>query len=192
VEGRLTDQAAGTAVSDLPYERMIREHARWCETAGAAGAPSRFDRADLRTLGSLKGLNLTALSAREAVFYGLDLEGAQLQGAHLEGADLRNCNLRRADLRGARLAGAKLSGSDLREVQLGPLLIAADRLLPADLTGAQLKGTDLARADLRQVRMAGADLSRANFTNAHIKGADLKDTIRHGVRGLDWSPLTSS
>ena len=62
-----------------------------------------FDNADLRALKSIRGFNLTALSAKGAVFYGLDMEGVQLQGAQLEDADLRACNLRRADLRGARL-----------------------------------------------------------------------------------------
>jgi uncharacterized protein YjbI with pentapeptide repeats len=40
--------------------------------------------------------------------------------------------------------------------------------------------------------LTGADLSRANFTNAHLKGADLRDTVRVAVRGLDWSPLAAS
>lgn len=183
--GSLSDAPSGKAVNDLPYEDMLREHARWCETGGAEGKPSAFDRADLRDLKSIRGYDLTALSAKAAVFYGLDMEGVQLQGAHLENADLRNCNLRRADLRGARLAGAKLSGADLRDAHLGPLLIAADRLLPCDMTRAQLKAADLARADLRQALLAGADLSRANFTGAQLKGADLTGATRAGVRGLN-------
>ena len=51
------------------------------------------DGVDLRALRSIRGYNLTALSARGAVFYGLDMEGVQLQGAHLEDADLRSVNL---------------------------------------------------------------------------------------------------
>ncbi|MGO4612388.1 pentapeptide repeat-containing protein, partial [Variovorax sp. 2RAF20] len=70
---------------------MISDHARWCETGGAEGKPSVFDRADLRNLKSIRGFNLTALSAKSAVFYGLDMEGVQMQGAQLEGADLRAC-----------------------------------------------------------------------------------------------------
>ncbi len=183
--GALTDAPSGKSISDLPYEDMLRDHARWCETGGAEGKPSVFDRADLRNLKSIRGYNLTALSARSAVFYALDMEGVQLQGAHLEGADLRGCNLRRADLRGARLTGAKLSGADLRDAHLGPLLIAADRLLACDLTGAQLKGTDFARADLRQALLVGADLTRANFSGAQTRGADLANAKRTGARGLD-------
>ncbi|HMP62580.1 MAG TPA: pentapeptide repeat-containing protein, partial [Phenylobacterium sp.] len=138
MEGVLTDAPAGTAVADLPYKTMIREHARWCETGGAEGRPSVFDQADLRALETIRGFNLTALSAKGAVFYGLDMEGVQLQGAQLDGADLRACNLRRADLRGARLINAKLSGADLRDAQMGPLLIGSNRLMPCNMTGAAL------------------------------------------------------
>ena len=174
-----------TAVADLPYEQMIRDHARWCETGGGEGKPSSFDGADLRGLSSVRGYNLTALSAKGAVFYGLDMEGVQLQGAHLEGADLRNCVLRRADLRGARMVGAKLSGADLREAQMGPLLLGADRVLPCDLTGGQLKGSDLTGADLRHAVFIDADVSRANFTQAMLKQANFTGVVRHGARGLD-------
>ncbi|MDB5455514.1 MAG: pentapeptide repeat protein [Caulobacter sp.] len=185
MEGALTDKPFGQAVATLPYEEMIKDHARWCETGGVEGAPSSFDNADLRGLRSVGGFNLTALSAKGAVFYGLDMEGVQMQGAQLEGADLRACNLRHADLRGARLMGAKLSGSDLRDAQLGPLVIGRDRLLPSDLTGALLTNTDLARADLRQARLIGADLSRANFTSALLKDVDISGAIRVGARGLE-------
>ena len=73
---------------------MLAEHAKWCESGGAEGQPSVFDGVDLRALRSIRGYNLTALSARGAVFYGLDMEGVQLQGAHLEDADLRSANER--------------------------------------------------------------------------------------------------
>jgi uncharacterized protein YjbI with pentapeptide repeats len=80
--------------------------------------------------------------------------------------------------------GAKLAGADLRDAQMGPLMIAADRLLSCNLAGASLKVADLARADLRGAILTGADISRANFTNAVTKGAELTDAIRDGVRGL--------
>ena len=167
MEGALTDdRSAAAPVSRLPAADMLRDHALWCETGGAEGSPSCFDGVDLRALKSIRGLNLTALSAKAAVFYGLDMEGVQLQGAHLEGADLRSTNLRGADLRGARLARARLNGADLRDAQLGPLMIAPDRLLPADLTGACLRGADLSRSDLRRACLDDADLVRARLDGA--------------------------
>jgi uncharacterized protein YjbI with pentapeptide repeats len=184
MDGALTDRVSGTDVSDLPYEQMIKDHALWCETGGGEGAPSVFDNADLRNLKSIKAFNLTALSAKGAVFYGLDMEGVQLQGAHLEGADLRACNLRRADLRGARLMGAKLSGSNLREAQLGPLLIGANRMLPCDMTRVIAKGADFSNANLHQALMLFADISRSDFTGAVMRQADLTAAHRPGVRGL--------
>jgi uncharacterized protein YjbI with pentapeptide repeats len=183
--GVLTDAPAGKSLNEFPFDEMLRAHALWCETQGRQGKPSTFDGADLRGLKSIHGLNLTALSAKGAVFYGLDMSGVQMQGAHLEGCDLRTCNLRNADLRGARLAGARLNGSDLRDAQLGPLLISPERSLACNLTGAVLKTADLSRADLRQALLVGADLSRANFTGALLKGIDVTDAIRIGVRGLD-------
>lgn len=185
MEGALTDtRCAGAPVSEMPAAEMLREHARWCESGGAEGQPSVFDGVDLRPLKSIVGLNLTALSAKGAVFYGLDMESVQLQGAHLENADLRSANLRRADLRGARLRGAKLTGADLREAQLGPLMITAERLLPADLTGANLRGADMTGADLRRAVLAGADLGRATFHGAQTRQIDLTDAVLTGVRGL--------
>ena len=185
MRGALTDQPSGKAVADLPYQTMIREHARWCESGGGEGSPSVFDNDDLRALESIRGFNLTALSAKGATFCGLDMEGVQLQGAQLDGADLRNCNLRRADLRGARLIGAKLSGADLRDAQMGPLLLGADRTLPSNLTGATLKNADLARADCRHAIFVDADLSRANFTSAMVRNANLTNAQKWGARGLE-------
>jgi uncharacterized protein YjbI with pentapeptide repeats len=184
MDGCLTDQPSGKDVNEMPYAEMVRAHAEWCETGGKAGAPSVFDGADLRSLKSIRGFNLTALSAKGAVFYGLDMENTQLQGAHLEGADLRACNLRRADLRGARLAGAKLSGCDLRDALMGPLLLGPERVLPCDMTRVVAKGTDFSHADLRQAILVFADLSRSNFTGAGLRQADLTGAHRPNTRGL--------
>jgi uncharacterized protein YjbI with pentapeptide repeats len=186
LEGALTDsRSSGAPVSKLPAADMLHEHAVWCETGGIEGQPSVFDDVDLRALGSITGLNLTALSAKRAVFYGLNMEGVQLQGAHLEGADLRSTNLRRADLRGARLAGARLNGADLREAQLGPLMLGRERLLPADLTGAVLRGADLSGADIKRAVLVRADLTRAILHGVQTRHADFADAILTGVRGLE-------
>ena len=81
--------------------------------------------------------------------------------------------------------GAKLSGADLREAQMGPLLLGADRVLPCDLTGAQLKAAELAGADLRQAILADADISRADFSGAFLRQANFTGVTRHGARGLE-------
>ena len=185
LEGALTDRSSsGEPVAQLPAAEMLHEHATWCESGGTEGQPSVFDDVDLRALGSITGLNLTALSAKRAVFYGLNMEGVQLQGAHLEGADLRSVNLRGADLRGARLVGARLNGADLREAQLGPLMLGPERLLPADLTAAILRSADLSGADLRRCLLVGADLTKAGLHGAQTRYADFRDAVVAGARGL--------
>ncbi|RZJ19195.1 MAG: pentapeptide repeat-containing protein [Brevundimonas sp.] len=186
MEGALTDdRPAGSPVERMPAAEMLREHALWCETGGAKGQPSVFDKVDLRPLKSITGLNLTALSAKGAVFYGLDMQGVQLQGAQLQGADLRSANLRRADLRGARLTGARLNGADLREAQLGPLMLGPDRLLPADLSDACLRAADLSGADLRRASFRGADLARTLLHGAQTKLTDLSGANLTAIKGLD-------
>ncbi|ENZ82488.1 putative low-complexity protein [Caulobacter vibrioides OR37] len=76
------------------HERCLSNQ-RWCQTGGKEGAVARLDGQDLRPLGDkLKGLRLTAMSARGACMVGVDLSGAQLQGANLQNADLRAANLR--------------------------------------------------------------------------------------------------
>ncbi len=185
MDGVLTDKVPDEAATALPYGEMLAAHALWCESLGAEGQPSVFDSADLRGLKSIRGYNLTALSAKGAVFYGLNMEGVQLQGAHLEGADLRDCNLRRADLRGARLMGAKLSGATLRDAVMGPLLIGPDRVLPCDMTRVIAKGADFSHADLRQAVLVLADVTRADFRGASLRHADLTGAHRLGTRGLD-------
>lgn len=181
--GVLTDKVVGTDVKSLPYGDMLREHALWVDTLGKEGKPSTFDKADLRGLGSIRGLNLTALSAKGAVFYGLDMSGVQLQGAHLEEADMRNCNLKGADLRGIRAYRVRLDGANLEGANLGALVIAKDRTLPADLREARLRGVNFAGAELKHVKLEGADLSRANLENATMNLEQLEHTKCVGLRG---------
>ena len=67
VADQLTDGNAGESVDGKPWEAMLKAHALWCATGGAEGEPSVFDGADLRNLLSIRGMNLTALSAKGAV-----------------------------------------------------------------------------------------------------------------------------
>lgn len=183
LSGVLTEKSHGTDITSLPYDAMIRDHALWVDTVGKSGSPSTFDKADLRALKSIKGLNLTALSAKGAVFYGLDMREVQMQGAQLEGADLRNCDLRGADLRGVRLIKARLDGANLQGAQLGPLTLPGGRLFPSDLHEARIRGTDLRGADLRMANLDGADLSRSNLEGAHMNLESLVNVVCVGLIG---------
>ena len=181
--GVLTDKPQGTDVTNLPYGQMLRDHALWVDTLGKEGTPSKFDNADLRGLGSIKGLNLAALSAKGAVFYGLDMRGVQLQGAHLEDADLRNCNLAGADLRGVRMARARLDGANLEGANLGALKIDATRFLPADLRDTRMRNVNFTDSDMKLARLDGADISRSNLQGAMMNLEALEHTTCVGLRG---------
>jgi bisphosphoglycerate-dependent phosphoglycerate mutase family 1 len=172
-EGALTDAPVGTPIAENAAEvaKALQAHAVWCETGGKEGQPSTFNGADLRGLKSLARRNLTALQARGATLYGMDLEGVELQGAKLEKADLRMACLRGADLRGADLTGARLNNADLRGARIGPLVLPGDRLMAAVLAAAALRYADLSDADLRHAVVTGADLSYARLTGADCRKA---------------------
>jgi len=84
-------------------------------------------------------LHLTALSAKDAVFYALDLSGAQMQGAHWRARILRPGNLRRADLRGARMAGASSPALTSGRRNWDHCSSAATGSCPSDLKGRRLR-----------------------------------------------------
>ncbi|HCY54974.1 MAG TPA: hypothetical protein DF715_05420, partial [Oceanicaulis sp.] len=162
--------------------KALEAHALWCETGGKQGAPSTFDGADMRGLKTLSGRNLTALQARGATLYGLDLGGAQLQGARLERADLRMASLRGADLRGADLTGARLNNADLRGAKIGALLLPNDRKLAASLAAAVLRYADLDGADLRDISATGADFSYASLKNCDVRRARFTGSCFTGTK----------
>jgi len=89
LRGALRQDAAAQSSDETSLEVQVREHERWCATGGKSGVPTVFDGLDLRGLRSLRGYNLTAVSARRAIFYGLDMEGVQLQGARPRGTTHR-------------------------------------------------------------------------------------------------------
>ncbi|WKL59063.1 pentapeptide repeat-containing protein [Asticcacaulis sp. ZE23SCel15] len=181
--GVLTDKPVGQDITDLPYGNMLRQHALWVSTIGKEGTPSVFDKADLRGLKSIKGFNLAALSAKGAVFYGLDMRGIQLQGSQLDGADMRNCDLSGADLRGARMAKVRMDGANLEGAKLGALMIAKDRYMPADLSDGRMRNVNFTHADLRMAKLDGADISRSNLEGAQLKLEALENVTCMGLRG---------
>jgi uncharacterized protein YjbI with pentapeptide repeats len=182
MQGVLRDEQPGD-VFDPEGEtaKDLEAHAAWCESDGQRGKPSSFDGKDLRGFESLSRRNLTALVARNAVFYGMNLEFAQLQGAKLAGADLRRVNLRGADLRGADLTGAKLTNADLRKANLGPLTLINDRVLPTNLSGALLSYADLTGADIENARFNGADCCHARLHTLQAAQSDFTDAMMFGA-----------
>src|SRR6201996_8395472 len=130
-------------VDDRPLDKVLAEHEAYCDSAGARGAVIEMSGVDFRPMRSLKARRLTALVARNGVFFGLDLQAVQVTRAELSGSDLRGCDLRDADLRGAKLSGASFPRADLRGAKLGPLTIGDGRFVRTDFTRATLRGADL-------------------------------------------------
>jgi len=193
VSGASMNGAVGTVTREALskaqelYERCLANQ-RWCQTGGKEGQAARLDGEDLRPLGDkLKGLRLTAMSARGACMVGLDLSGAQLQGANLQNADLRMANLRGADLRGAKLAGANLTKADLRQAFLSPLPLGPERQTQTNLQSARMRYALVQTADLSEAVLDGADLRGTDFTGARVAKASFRDVDLNQVQGLDFS-----
>src|ERR1700742_4246634 len=153
-EANLPDAAAVASI-----EKLLEEHSQWAETDARLGKPADLTGKDLRQITPLSRYRLTALIAPEALFYGINLEGASLQGSNLAGCGLRSAKLGGADLRGVNLSGALLNHADLRDCKRGPLMITSGRWLRARLDKAKARYADMRGTDLRRSRLSGCDMS---------------------------------
>jgi uncharacterized protein YjbI with pentapeptide repeats len=172
MRGALTEPPPQDPAEALRIADMVRNHIRWRTSDGQVGTPAIFDGLDLRGCQDLSGKPLTALRAREAIFFGLALFRAELQGAVLTGADLRMTNMCDCDLRGANLVGAKLQGARLQNARFGDLILPGGRRFAADLSKTDLSGADLSGADLRGAKLEGAIFQGANLTGTRgVKAA---------------------
>ena len=161
-------------VDDRALSDVISEHERFCATNGLEGLPAKLDRVDFRSLRQLRRRKLSGLSARDGVFFGMDLEGVEMQGADLTGADLRGANLKGADLRGVKLVGALMNRANLRQAILDPLVIGEGRSLRADLSRACLRHADLRGVRARKTRFLESDREFIRMDGADLAGAELE------------------
>lgn len=190
----ITDNNIGPSVAELskPLSHMIEEHQLWVTTSGKQGRQLDLSGYDLREVGSLKQQKLTALKAKEAKFFGMNLFQVELQSAVLEGADFRRCDLVGADFRGANLRGAKFSHAIVRDANFMPLLFATgalQRFAPCDLSNAELRYVDLSGAKLKNALFVNADLSYANLSNCDLRDVDFTGANMDGINldGADTS-----
>jgi uncharacterized protein YjbI with pentapeptide repeats len=166
--GVLTDLPSGKPLDKAQFFESLTQHALWVRTQGSEGNAAVFDHHDLRDAGALNDMDLTALQAKNAVLFGMNLQGARLQGANLEGADLRHANLGGADLRGVRLKGARLDGAIFEGADLSPLELGKGRILNADLSHIKGRSIVMKNANLRGVRFQGAELIGASFEGSQL------------------------
>lgn len=192
----ITDTNVGRSLTSLetPLPTLIQQHRLWVETAGQSGHQLDLSDYDLRGLSTLKMERMTAIIARRAKFFGMNLYKVQMQSAHLEEADFRRCDMEEADFRASSLIKAKLSHANLKRANFSGLVFGsgiAQRFTPSDLTGAELRYADLSGAILKRVSLRNADLSYANltgsdlreadFTGANMEGTTLDDAITDGA-----------
>jgi uncharacterized protein YjbI with pentapeptide repeats len=171
----LTDKPCGRLLSELDVglEELLARHRQFIDSRGAAGALLDLGGFDLRGSGPWVGACLTMAKLPGAVFYQLDLSGAQMHAAGCRDADFRSGRLDRADMRGICLAGSKMTNASMRGVDLRALQMGPGRQMAADLTNATLRHADLNGALLLGARLAGADLSYADLSGADLTGADV-------------------
>jgi hypothetical protein len=97
-----------------------------------------------------------------------DREAGGSARADLRDADLGGIILSRARLYEADLSGANLSGAVLRHVRLSGTQLPRAQLMGADLSGAHLNETNLTDADLTASTLTGALLGGADLSGAEL------------------------
>ena len=70
-------------VDKRPLDQVLADHEAYCDSAGQRGGVTDLSNVDFRPMRTLKERRFTAIVARNAIFFGLDLQNVQLQGADL-------------------------------------------------------------------------------------------------------------
>lgn len=108
----------------------LAAHHEWFVSEGRKGSPANIDGEDLRPLqGSLKGLCLAGLSARDVIGVSVDFSQCRLQAAKFDGADLRGANFADADLSGASFENAKLAHAGFRNARIRDFFLCTGHVL---------------------------------------------------------------
>lgn len=168
----------GTLV--VPLAELIQQHMLWVRTAGHEGQALDLSSFDMRKARQLQNAALTAIKAEQAIFYGMDLTGAQMQHAHLAYGDFRDCQLKNVDFRGSDLNHAKFARANCQNANFEPLMIG-DQPHISNLSGANCRGADFRGANLKYVNFEGADLSQALFEGANLNHANLTGAKLQGT-----------
>lgn len=138
-EDCIRDVAPDAETSAARLSAVVKEHQRWVETGGNAGAGGIVDGEDLRPLQSgFSNRSLIGLSARNAIAIGVDFSGSRLQGAKFDGSDLRGANFSNADLSGTSFRNAKLSHARFDGARLGSLHLRDNAILAPSFDGAEV------------------------------------------------------
>jgi len=75
MSGVLRAPPAISYVDDRPIDQVLADHEAYCESNGERGGVTDLSKCDFRPLRSLKDRRLTAMVARNCIFFGLNLQG---------------------------------------------------------------------------------------------------------------------
>ncbi|MCR9255882.1 MAG: pentapeptide repeat-containing protein [Alphaproteobacteria bacterium] len=162
-------------------------HALWVASDGEDGERADFSENDL------KGLDLSTLDLRAAVFRKAQLDGTNLSSSELALATFEDAHLRGADLSFSLLHGRNFARADLGRANFAgvtavPLIIRTPsgedtgRRMPARFISADLQGCDFRGADVSGANFTGAVLNGANFSGAKSVDAVFdEETVVHAL-----------
>lgn len=193
----ITDDNAGKSIADIANDlvQMIETHNVWVKSAGQEGAQLDLSDYDMRELGILENQKLTAITARNAKFLDMKMNGNELQSAVLDYSDFRHAEMSDCDFRGTSFVGANLSHAILRNGNFGSLMFggggATKRFNPCDLSNTKLryanftdsvmKGTNFKDADVSHADFSGCDLRDCDFTGAKTAGTLFENANTEGA-----------
>ncbi|PRQ10247.1 DUF2169 family type VI secretion system accessory protein [Enhygromyxa salina] len=155
----------------------------------------------------ISGARFAGAKLKGGSFIKLDLSGADLSGADLTSCTFLSCVARGANFSGATLTNARfvescvldeakfieafmprcfLRGTSMIGCELSKATLDSADLSSCDLTGARFyqaiaRETKFEKADLSDAVMLSANLMHASFTNAIIRGVDLRACNLHGA-----------
>ncbi len=172
LDNTVTDDPINSAIthSAKDLKGLLLAHVEWIESAGKAGTQLNLNGLDLRSINTLNTIPLTACSAQEAIFIGMNMRSMHLQSAHLEKSDFRDCKLDKTDMRGSHFNNSNFMRAQLKGVKACPLKVGKGQIV-TDMRKCNFKYANFENADLRNVDFRESDLSFANFTGANLTGA---------------------
>jgi len=181
---------AGRSLTELDgsLEQRIAEHGLWVQSS-ERGPPARSFR-----FRSAQGVGagadpLAALKARERCSSASTSMARRCRPSSSRAPICVRAGSPRRSAR-ANLCRARLNFADLRDCNLGPLVIGGDRSIVSG-RGAELRHADLRGAVLQRAVFRNADLASANLTGATVDGAVFDGANVEGTLGLR-SALTSA
>lgn len=183
----ITEHNIGRSVMqiDVPLMQLLQSHHDWVGSAGAQGQRMDLSNMDLRALRTLEGERLTAINAKNAKLFGINLHRVQLQKAMMDGSDFRYCDLVEADLRGGSFSESNFAHAKMKNMRGDALILSATgtgrRSTPCNFEFSRFRYADLTGANFKGAQLRGADFSWANLTGADLREADLRDVDLTGA-----------